>query len=382
MAKKKRGAGAAPGGAPQRDEAAEGQAVQAFEEALDRVRSTYAAAFADAPDEHALRAANARLAGPTGELTTVLKLMPRLPGDRRRDLGQAANALKKEVGQAFDDKLAALARAAREADLAAPPLDVTLPGRGTPPGRLHPLSRVTRDLVAIFRSMGFDVAEGPEADLHHHNFGMLGFEPDHPAADMQDTFFLHRVGDDLGKSTLLRAHTSTVQVRELQRRSLPTAFVAPGAVYRRDDDVTHSPMFFQIEGFLVDEGVSFAHLRGTLTAFAERLFGPETAVRLRPSYFPFVEPGAEVDVSCLFCRPWEKDAARTAACRVCKGTGWLEILGCGMIDPVVFANCGVDPERWTGFAFGVGIDRIAMLRYGIRDIRLLYENDVRFLRSL
>jgi len=247
---------------------------------------------------------------------------------------------------------------------------------------LAPLAEIAPDAVdPITGKTVRALAEGPEADLHHHNFGMLGFEPDHPAADMQDTFFLHRVGDDLGKSTLLRAHTSTVQVRELQRRSLPTAFVAPGAVYRRDDDVTHSPMFFQIEGFLVDQGVSFAHLRGTLTAFVQRLFDPNTTVRLRPSYFPFVEPGAEVDVSCVFCRPWEGDAARTAACRVCKGTGWIEILGCGMIDPVVFTNCGVDPERWTGFAFGMGIDRIAMLRHGIRDIRLLYENDVRFLRG-
>lgn len=371
----KRGKG---GGSPA-DPAAAEAAVRDFEAGLARVAEAYPRAFAEATDEPALREANARLAG--GELAALLKLMPRLPGDRRRDLGQAANRLKREVEGAFEDALAALARAAREAELAAPPLDPTLPGRWVRPGRQHPITRVAHDLLDIFQSLGFDVAAGPEADLHDHNFGKLGFEPDHPATDMQDTFFLHRVDGNLGDSTLLRAHTSTVQVREMQRRTPPFAFVAPGAVYRRDDDITHSPMFFQLEGLLVDRDVSMAHLKGALEAFVHRLFGPQTPIRLRPSYFPFVEPGAEVDVGCVFCRPWEGDAARTAACRTCKGTGWLEILGCGMVDPVVFTNCGIDPERWTGFAFGFGIDRIAMLRYGISDIRLLYENDVRFLRG-
>jgi phenylalanyl-tRNA synthetase alpha chain len=196
---------------------------------------------------------------------------------------------------------------------------------------------------------------------------------------MQDSFFVAR---DHGPRSLLRTHTSTIQVREMLRRKPPLAIVAPGAVYRRDDDITHSPMFFQIEGLLVDEQVSFADLKGVLTRFAQRLFGPDVGVRGRPSYFPFVEPGAEIDISCVFCKPWEGDAARTAACRVCKGTGWLEVLGCGMVHPVVFEAVGYDPEKYTGFAFGMGIDRIAMLKYGISDIRMLYENDVRFLEQL
>jgi phenylalanyl-tRNA synthetase alpha chain len=195
---------------------------------------------------------------------------------------------------------------------------------------------------------------------------------------MQDTFFVSRAADPR-RSTLLRTHTSTIQVREMSRRQPPLAIVAPGTVYRRDDDATHSPMFHQIEGFLVDTDVSFADLKGVLSVFAKRLFHAEAEVRFRPSYFPFVEPGGEMDVSCAICRAWEKDAARTAACRVCKGTGFLEVLGCGMIHPVVFEAVGYDPERYSGFAFGMGLDRIAMLKYGIPNIKLLYENDVRFL---
>ena len=207
----------------------------------------------------------------------------------------------------------------------------------------------------------------------------LGFPPDHPATDMQDTFFVTREEDGAKATTLLRTHTSTIQIREMMRRKPPLAVIAPGAVYRRDDDATHSPMFAQLEGFLVDEGVSFADLKGVLTEFARRLFHRDMTIRMRPSYFPFVEPGAEVDLGCVFCRAWEGNAERTAACRVCKGSGWLEVLGCGMIHPVVFENVGYDPERYTGFAFGLGLDRIAMLKYGVPNIKLLYENDVRFL---
>jgi phenylalanyl-tRNA synthetase alpha chain len=237
---------------------------------------------------------------------------------------------------------------------------------------------VLHDLLDIFASLGFDVADGPEVELYEYNFDKLGFPPDHPATDMQDSFFVRAEGE----RTLLRTHTSGIQVREMLRRKPPLAVIAPGAVFRRDDDITHSPMFFQLEGLLVDRGVTFAHLKGVLTRFAERLFGPGVSIRVRPSYFPFVEPGGEVDVACPFCRPWEGDAARTAACRVCKGTGWIEILGCGMVHPVVFESVGYDPEEFTGFAFGVGLDRLAMLRYGIPNIRLLYENDVRFLHQL
>lgn len=349
-----------------------------FEEGLARVQGAYRADFEKARNEQELRAANARWAGSNGELTKLLKLMPMLPGERRRELGQRANALKKEVQQAFEERLAAIARAERQAELEAAPLDPTLPGRGRLPGNLHPITRVTHELLDVFTSLGFDVADGPEVDLYEYNFDRLGFPPDHPATDMQDSFFVRTEGT----RTLLRTHTSTIQVREMLRRKPPLAVVAPGAVYRRDDDVTHSPMFFQIEGFLVDDDVSMAHLKGVLLRFAQRLFGEGVRIRMRPSYFPFVEPGGEVDVSCVFCRPWEGGAERTAACRVCQGSGWLEILGCGMIHPVVFEHVGYDPEKQTGFAFGMGIDRIAMLKYGIHDIRLLYENDVRFLEQL
>ncbi|RLB45254.1 MAG: phenylalanine--tRNA ligase subunit alpha [Deltaproteobacteria bacterium] len=353
-------------------------AVTRFEAGLADVREAFGSAFGEAADEQSLRAANAKLTGPEGTLTKLMKLMREVPGDRRREFGQAANALKEEVAAAFDGALVALAQAEREAELAAPHIDVSLPGRRPKPGRLHPITRVTIELVDIFTALGFDVAHGPEIDLYEYNFDKLGFPPDHPATDMQDSFF---VKSD-GARSMLRTHTSTIQVREMLKRKPPLAIVAPGAVYRRDDDITHSPMFFQIEGLLVDEKVSFADLKGVLTRFAQRLFGPDVGVRGRPSYFPFVEPGAEIDISCVFCKPWEGDAARTAACRVCKGTGWLEILGCGMVHPVVFESVGYDPEKYTGFAFGLGIDRIAMLKYGISDIRMLYENDARFLEQI
>ncbi len=353
--------------------------VEEFEGGLARVRAGYAAAFETCGDEHALRAANARFVGPAGELTLLMKLMPKLPGDRRKQLGQAANAVKQEVSQAFDAALLGIARRAREAELSGPMLDVTMPGRDVKAGRLHPITRIEEELLAIFGSLGFDVAEGPEIDLHENCFDKLGFPPDHPATDMQDTFFVQRPAGAVGSAPLLRTHTSTIQVREMMRRKPPLAVVGPGTVYRRDDDATHSPMFHQLEGFLVDKDVSFADLKGVLELFAKRLFHAQAQVRFRPSYFPFVEPGGEVDISCAICRAWEGDSVRTAGCKVCKGSGWLEVLGCGMIHPAVFEAVGYDPEEWSGFAFGLGLDRIAMLKYGIPHIRLLYENDVRFL---
>lgn len=355
--------------------------VQAFEEGLAQVSAGYKDAFAGARDEQALRAANARFLGPEGELTKLMKLMPKLPGDRRKDLGQRANAQKGEISAAFDAALLALASAAREAELSAPPLDVTMPGRDVAPGKLHPITRVLDELLEIFVSLGFDVAEGPEIDLHENCFDRLGFPPDHPATDMQDTFFVARPEGATGSAPLLRTHTSTIQVREMMRRKPPLAVVGPGTVYRRDDDATHSPMFYQLEGFVVDTDVSFADLRGVLQLFVKRLFHAEAEVRFRPSYFPFVEPGGEVDISCSICRAWEKNEARTSACRICKGTGWLEVLGCGMIHPAVFEAVGYDPKQYRGFAFGLGLDRIAMMKYDIPHIRHLYENDVRFLSS-
>ncbi len=350
--------------------------VTGFEAGLDRVAQAYRSAFDGAGDEQTLRVANARLVGPQGELTALMKLMRELPKDRRREFGQRANQIKTEIQQAFQAKLEAIGRAARQAELSGPALDVTLPGRARTPGRLHPLTRVKREILSVFGSFGFDVAEGPEVELYEYNFDLLGFPPDHPATDMQDSFFIAQPRGADPRKLLLRTHTSNVQIREMQRRNPPLAVVSPGVVYRRDDDITHSPMFMQIEGFLVDEGVSFAHLKGVLTCFARRIFGGDVPVRFRPSYFPFVEPGGELDIGCVFCRQW---ALGQSDCRVCKGTGWLEILGCGMIHPVVFENVGYDAERYTGFAFGMGIDRVAMLRYGISDVRSLYENDPRFL---
>ncbi len=342
---------------------------------LERFGQQFRDAFAGARDEAELRAARAQLLGKKGELTLLLRLMGKVGPDERRELGERVNGARSDVESAFEARLVELQRAAREAELSARPFDLTLPGR-IPAGRghLHPLTQVRHEVLDIFRSLGFEPAWGPEVDFEDNNFTKLAFPPDHPATDMQDTFWVDVDGSP-GIRALLRTHTSTVQAREMTRRRPPMAVVSGGAVYRPDDDVTHSPMFHQVEGFLIDEGVSFAELKGVLGEFARRLYGPETRVRFRPSYFPFVEPGAELDATCAFCREGEE----RAACRVCKGTGWLELLGCGMVHPRVLELCGIDPERYTGFAFGLGIERVAMLRYGVPDIRLLFENDPRFL---
>lgn len=341
--------------------------VQAIEDGLAALGTQYRDAFAAAQTEQALRLEHAKILGKKGDLTAVLALMRHVPNASRPLVGTKVNTFKEEVETAFSQRLKQIARAAVEAELNARPFDLTLPGRSElGRGFANPIRQVTEDLLNIFRDLGFAVVEGPEVELEENNFTKLAFPPDHPATDMQDSFWI-------GAPVLLRTHTSNVQVREMTTQKPPMAVVSAGAVYRRDDDATHSPMFHQIEGFLVDERVSFAELKGVLTAFAERLYGPGTPVRFRPSYFPFVEPGAEVDVGCVFC-------ARQG-CRVCKHSGWLEVLGCGMIHPDVFRHCGLDPERYTGFAFGMGIDRIAMLRYGIPNIRLLFDNDPRMLRQ-
>lgn len=338
--------------------------VREFEGVLERVKSAYVGAFAAANTEHELREQNARLLGPQGELTLLMKRMREVPGDKKRELGQRSNAVKGEIEQAFNARLGELLRAAREAELNGAGIDPTLPGRAVNIGRLHPMTQVTYQLLDVFAGLGFDVADGPEIDLHEHNFDMLGFPPDHPATDMQDSFYVARDGAGgaqaaVDKRTLLRTHTSTIQVREMLKQKPPLAVVAPGAVFRRDDDATHSPMFFQIEGFIVDEGVTFAHLKGVLTRFLQALFGSDVKVRFRPSYFPFVEPGGEIDIY--------------------RNGRWMEVLGCGMIHPVVLENVGYDPELVSGFAFGMGVDRMAMLLYGIDNIKQLYENDVRLL---
>lgn len=357
----------------------ESEAISEMERGIAQIEASYRQALESAGDENELRRSNALYVGAQGELTKLMKWMPKVPGDRRKDLGRRVNQLKQAIESLFEERLAALEAEVKRRELEGPFLDVSLEGRGTRPGRLHPIARVEAELLEIFGSLGFDVADGPLVDYHENCFDRLGFPPDHPATDMQDTFFVTRKQTGAQATTLLRTHTSTIQIREMMRRKPPLAVVAPGTVFRRDDDATHSPMFYQLEGFLVDRDVSFAELKGVLTLFAKRLFHDEILVRFRPSYFPFVEPGGEVDISCVFCRAWERDEARTAECKVCKGTGWLEVLGCGMIHPVVFENVGYDPEEVTGFAFGMGLDRIAMLKYGIPNIKLLYENDVRFL---
>jgi phenylalanyl-tRNA synthetase alpha chain len=345
--------------------------VQAsIEHSIATLRATFRARFDAAPTEQALRDENAKLLGKKGELTAILRQMGAVSTDARKAIGELVNRLKQEVEGAFDDRLGALGREKRAADLRAPAFDLTLPGRDLAPlGHAHPISIVRDDIVDVLTSLGFAVHDGPEIETEENNFTKLGFPPDHPATDMQDSFWTV-------DGHLLRTHTSNVQIRAMTAHPPPMAYIAPGAVYRRDDDATHAPMFHQVEGFLVDRHVTVGHLKGVLGEFAERFFGAGTPVRLRPSYFPFVEPGAEVDVGCPFCK--RPDGTRSG-CSVCKRTGWIEILGCGMIHPVVFESCGIDPEEWTGFAFGMGVERVAMVRYGIPDVRLLFENDPRFL---
>jgi phenylalanyl-tRNA synthetase alpha chain len=333
--------------------------------------------FARSKTEHELRAERAEILGKKGEISAALRELGKAPPEERRALGERINAVKAKIEGAFEARLAAIHDGARRADLEAAPYDLSLPPRlPIPRGHLHPITRVKWEILDAFATLGFSVAWGPEVELEQNNFEKLAFPPDHPATDMQDSFVVSVEGGDPKSRVLLRTHTSNVQVREMSTREPPLAVVSGGPVYRRDDDITHSPMFHQIEGFVVDERTSFAELKGVLTEFARRLYGEDTRVRFRPSYFPFVEPGAEMDIGCVFCRP---DDGSRASCRVCKATGWLEILGAGMIHPAVFRQCGIDPERYRGFAFGLGIDRVAMLRYGIPNIRLLFENDPRFL---
>ncbi len=303
-----------------------------------------------------------------GLLTLQLKRLRDIPAEERPGFGRDVNILKKEIEagvRQLDDEVkeAAFRQKVRQERL-----DVTLPGYRVPMGTLHPIRAMEGDICAIFQRMGYSIAEGPEVETDFYNFGALNFPPDHPARDAQDTFF---VGAGTG---LLRTHTSPVQVRTMETVKPPLKLIAPGKVFRKDTpDATHYPIFHQIEGLVVDENISLADLKGTLAHFARECFSAETRVRLRPSFFPFVEPGAEVDISCYGCGG--------SGCRICKQTGWIEILGAGMVHPNVFANSGIDPERYTGFAFGMGVDRVALGRYGIPDIRMFWENDTRFLNQ-
>ncbi len=319
--------------------------------------------------EQDIRLAQARYLGKKGKVTEPMKALGRLPAGERPAVGEAANRAKARIEGAVAARLAALAEVALAADLRRV-VDVTLPGRGARLGTLHPLTLVRREIEAIFHGIGFEVRTGPWIETEWNNFDALNTPPEHPARDMQDTFFVEG-------GRILRSHTSPVQVRTMMAQPPPVRIIAPGNVFRRDDDATHTPMFPQMEGLLVDEGVSFADLKGTLLHFVHRFFGPTLGVRLRPSYFPFTEPSAEVDAACYLCAGSGQVGGR--GCRLCKGSGWIEIGGAGMVHPNVFRAVGYDPAKVTGFAFGMGLSRMAMLKYEVDDLRAFYEHDVRFL---
>ncbi|RJX28520.1 MAG: phenylalanine--tRNA ligase subunit alpha [Desulfarculus sp.] len=325
--------------------------------ALEQVRA--------AASEQELEELRVRYLGRKGLLTQMLRATGSLPPDQRPAFGQSANQIKKELDQALAEAQERLrAQAARAAFR--PGVDATLPGVQPRRGHLHPITQTERLILAVFTRMGFAVVESPEVELDWYCFEALNMPPDHPARDMQDTFYVQ-------EGVVLRTHTSPVQVRTMESTPPPLRIVCPGKAFRRDSDATHTPMFHQVEGLMVGPDVSFAHLKGVLISFVHQVFSPQVPVRFRPSFFPFTEPSAEVDIGCVVCGG--------DGCRVCSHTGWLEILGSGMVDPNVFINVGYDPDQVTGFAFGMGIERIAMLKWGIDDLRMFYDNDLRFLRQ-
>lgn len=337
-----------------------------------------------AADAEALETLRLKYLGKKGSVAAVLRGMGKVSAEERPKIGQAANEARDEVEGLLQAAVGRIEQAALEAELAAPPIDVTLPGRRSRLGRRHPLTTTLEDIVQSLRRLGFSVVDGPHVELDFYNFEALNFPADHPARDMQDTFFVD--GRTLGAAgarddVLLRTHTSPLQIRAMLARGgrPPVRVICPGAVFRNDSDPTHSPMFHQVEALYVDEGVSFADLKGTLQAFVHAVFGPERRTRFRSSFFPFVEPGAEVDVSCALCQG--SGHTERGPCRTCKATGWLEILGAGLVHPNVLSACGIDPERYTGFAFGLGVERIAMLRHGFDDLRVLFDNDLRLLEQ-
>lgn len=346
-------------------------------EALEQVEAAFhidMAAALKTRDAAELQQIRSNYFGPKGKLKQLLKSVGKLPADQRRGAGQAANVVRQTLESKLSEALDELAARKRHDELHGARIDTTLPGRlAQPIGAIHPINRIIAELTDIFARMGFQVAEGPEVELDWYNFSALNFPDDHPARDMQDTFFARPPDARAIENLVLRTHTSPVQIRTMEQVGAPLRIISPGRVYRCDSDASHSPMFHQIEGLWVDEGISFANLKGVLTSFINILFG-ERPVRFRPSFFPFVEPGAEVDIQCAVCDG--------AGCRVCKQTGWMEILGAGMVHPNVLKACKIDPEKYTGFAFGLGIDRVAMLRWSIDDLAHLFRGDMRFLEQL
>lgn len=337
-----------------------------MEQQLESMSREARQAMLDAQNEAELQNIRVQYLGKKGQLTAIMKDMGRLSPEQRPGVGAMANKVKDELNSVFESRLNALKQQHMAERLKRERIDVTLPGRHQKIGTKHPVTLITEELVDIFSYLGFSVAEGPEIEEDFYNFEALNLPKDHPARDMQDTFYI-------SDNEVLRTHTSPVQIRSMLKHQPPLRIIAPGTVYRRDSDITHSPMFHQIEGFMVDEHITFGDLKGILTTFITECFGKNVGVRFRPSFFPFTEPSAEVDIQCVICGG--------SGCRVCKNSGWLEILGSGMIDPEVFASVNYSSEKYSGFAFGMGLERIAMLKYGVNDLRLFFENDVRFLRQ-
>jgi phenylalanyl-tRNA synthetase alpha chain len=333
---------------------------------LDELKAQADAELDSAKSKDEILTIRTKYLGRKGLLTQFLRKLKDVPPEERPAVGQLSNVIKLSLSEKIEDVLRTIDSAGKDTALQAEAIDVTLPGRGTAYGKVHPITRVSQEICAVFANLGFTVVEGPEVEFDYYNFEALNIPKDHPARDMQDTFY---VEDDI----VLRTHTSPVQIRIMEKQKPPVRIISPGKVYRPDSDVSHTPMFHQIEGLLVDKGITFGDLKGVLTHFLHEIFGKDTALRFRPSFFPFTEPSAEVDIQCVMCHG--------DGCRVCAQTGWLEILGSGMVDPEVYKVVGYDPESVSGFAFGLGVERIAMLKYGISDIRMFYENDQRFLKQ-
>jgi phenylalanyl-tRNA synthetase alpha chain len=335
-------------------------------EELERLQKEVVISISQASTEKEISEIRVKYLGKKGSITQVLKSLGMLPESERREVGRGANQLKESTESKIEEALLHIREQERREVLEKEKIDVTLPGRRIPVGKRHPLTQTLDEIIDIFSRLGFEVVEGPEVELDYYNFEALNIPKGHPAREMQATFFI-------SEDVVLRTHTSPVQVRTMEKKQPPVRVICPGAVYRCDSDPTHSPMFHQVEGLLVDKGITFADLKGVLTVFVHQMFGKETRLRFRPSFFPFTEPSAEIDIECFICGG--------KGCGVCSNTGWLEILGSGMVDPAVYKFVNYDPEEVTGFAFGMGIERIAMLKFGINDIRLFFTNDLRFLRQ-
>jgi len=335
-------------------------------EELQQLEKNALAELQTATTEEHLLAIRTKYLGRKGLLTLHLRKIAQVQEDKRAFLGKRCNEVKELIVFKIEEALKHQSEREKETVFLKEKIDVTLPGRAVKYGRIHPVIQISHEICSIFSTFGFSVVEGPEVELDYYNFEALNIPKDHPARDMQDTFYIE-------ENIVLRTHTSPVQVRVMEKVRPPVRILSPGKVYRRDSDISHTPMFHQIEGLMVDKGITFGDLKGILTAFLKRVFGPDTLIRFRPSFFPFSEPSAEVDIRCVICKG--------RGCRVCSQSGWLEILGSGMVDPAVFKFVDYDSEKYTGFAFGLGLERIAMLKYGISDIRLFFENDFRFLRQ-